>query len=108
MQAITGNYFVATPHRVITAEPRLSAGYFHGPSLDTRLDPLPLDPPLRRGASPPARAIATPASWPPATRPVAGVGDMRSTNRPDTYGEQLWNYFARSYPDNMARHYPVR
>ena len=43
MQAITGNYFVATPHRVITAEPRLSAGYFHGPSLDTRLDPLPLD-----------------------------------------------------------------
>ena len=44
MQAITGNYFVATPHRVITAEPRLSAAYFHGPSLDTRLDPLPLDP----------------------------------------------------------------
>ena len=37
----------------------------------------------------------------------AGVGDMRSPNRPDTYGEQLWNYFARSYPDNMARHYPV-
>ena len=43
LQAITGNYFVATPHRVITSEPRLSAGYFHGPSLDTRLDPLPLD-----------------------------------------------------------------
>ena len=23
-----------------------------------------------------------------------------------TYGEQLWNYYRRSYPANMARHYP--
>lgn len=104
LQAITGNYFVATPHRVITAAPRLSAGYFHGPSLDTVLTPLDLDPsfeeavaasPRHAGAGFMARRDET----------AAGVGDMASTTRPDTYGEQLWNYFARSYPDNMARHH---
>jgi len=105
MQAITGNYFVATPHRVITAEPRLSAAYFHGPSLDTRLDPLPLDPRFAEAvaASPRHRDAGFMAAR---DETEAGVGDMRSPNRPDTYGKQLWNYFARSYPDNMARHYP--
>jgi hypothetical protein len=38
----------------------------------------------------------------------AGIGDMQSDQRPATYGEQLWNYFARSYPEHMARHYPDR
>ncbi len=105
MQAITGNYFVATPHRVITAEPRLSAGYFHGPSLDTRLDPLPLDARFAAAvaASPRHREAGFMAAR---DETAAGVGDMRSLHRPDTYGEQLWNYFARSYPDNMARHHP--
>ena len=36
----------------------------------------------------------------------AGVDDMSSTYRPDVYGEQLWNYFVRSYPDLVAEHYP--
>ena len=22
------------------------------------------------------------------------------------YGQQLWNYYVRSYPDNVRRHYP--
>jgi len=44
LQAMTGNYFVATTHRVITDRPRFSSGYFHGPDLRTRLDPLPLGP----------------------------------------------------------------
>ena len=35
----------------------------------------------------------------------AGVGDMASYYRPATYGEQLWNYFARSYPEIVAHHY---
>ena len=43
LQAMTGNYLVATAHRVITAGERYSAGYFHGPSLDVSLAPLPLD-----------------------------------------------------------------
>ena len=29
LQAMTGNYFVATTHRVITREARLSSAYFH-------------------------------------------------------------------------------
>ena len=43
LQSMTGNYLVATPHRVITNDERYSAGYFHGPSLTTPLTRLPLD-----------------------------------------------------------------
>ena len=35
----------------------------------------------------------------------AGVGDMASHHKPAVYGEQLWNYFSRSYPDNVSKHY---
>jgi hypothetical protein len=31
---------------------------------------------------------------------------MASELAATTYGEQLWNYFGRSYPANMARHHP--
>jgi isopenicillin N synthase-like dioxygenase len=105
LQAITGNYFVATPHRVITSEPRLSAGYFHGPSLDTRLDPLPLDPRFEAEVATSSRHRDA-GFMAGRDETAAGVGDMRSPHRPSTYGEQLWNYFARSYPANMALHYP--
>lgn len=104
LQAMTGNYFVATPHRVITTEPRLSAGYFHGPSLDAQLDPLPLDPRFVEAvANSPRHSAAGFMAGREETD--AGVGDMRSSHRASTYGEQLWNYFSRSYPENMARHY---
>ena len=105
LQKMTGNYFVATPHRVTTREPRLSAGYFHGPSLDMALDPLPLDP---RFAEAVARSPRHAGAGFMAQRDEteAGVGDMQSKHHPGTYGEQLWNYFSRSYPDNVARYYP--
>jgi len=104
LQAMTGNYFVATPHRVITAEARLSAAYFHGPSLDARLDPLPLSSSFAAAVADSLRHAA--AGFMAASEETeAGVGDMASPHRASTYGEQLWNYFARSYPDNMARHY---
>ena len=86
-------------------ERRRSAAYFHGPSLDARLDPLPLDGSFaaavaaserHRGAGFMAQRNET----------DSGVADMASTQRPDTYGQQLWNYFARSYPELMERHYP--
>lgn len=105
LQGMTGNYFVATPHRVITRETRYAAAYFHGPSLDTALDTLPLAPrfaaavaasPRHAGAGFMARKQEN----------DAGVGDMQSSYRPAVYGEQLWNYFVRSYPDNVAEHYP--
>lgn len=105
LQGMTGNYYVATPHRVFTEELRYSAGYFHGPSLATTLDPLPLArsyfeavaaSPRHAGAGFMARKHET----------EAGVGDMASSYKPAVYGEQLWNYFSRSYPDNVAAHYP--
>ena len=106
LQGMTGNYFVATPHRVITNDARLSAGYFHGPSLDVALDPLPLAPRFAHAvAASPRHAAAGFMAQSDETQ--AGVGDMQSPYKPAVYGEQLWNYFARSYPENMARHYGV-
>ena len=105
LQAMSGNYFVATPHRVITSAERYSAAYFHGPSLDTPLAPLTLpDRIVEAVAASPRHAGAT---W-MATRDetTAGIADMASSTRPDTYGQQLWNYFSRSYPDLLATHHP--
>ena len=105
LQSITGNYFVATPHRVVTRAPRLSVGYFHGPSLETSLGPLPLAPQYAAAvAASPRHAGAGFMAQPDEVG--AGVADMASDKHPDTYGGQLWNYFARSYPENMRRHYP--
>ena len=67
LQAMTGNYVVATTHRVIATEERYSSGYFHGPDLRTRLDPLPLDGRRSPRPSRPAPATPTPGSWPGAT-----------------------------------------
>lgn len=104
LQAMTGNYFVATPHRVITSEARMSAGYFHGPSLDARLDQLPLHPRFAAAVdASPRHASAGYMAARDATE--AGVDDMRGDLAASTYGQQLWNYFERSYPDLVARHY---
>ncbi len=104
LQGVTGNYLVATPHRVISKQERFSTGYFHGPSLDTPLTPLPLDARFRDAvAASPRHAEAGFMARKHETE--SGVGDMQSDHRPDTYGEQLWNYFSRSYPENVARHY---
>ncbi len=105
LQAMTGNYFVATAHRVITSQERLSAGYFHGPSLDTALTPLRLAPtfPAAVQASERHRTTGFMAS---SELTDAGVADMASELAATTYGQQLWNYFQRSYPANMARHHP--
>ena len=106
LQSMTGNYLVATPHRVITAEERYSAGYFHGPSLTTELGQLPLAPEF-------AAAVANSSHHQDAgfmpTPDEAGTGTaaMASHHRPQTYGEQLWNYFSRSYAAQMAQHHGV-
>ena len=104
LQAMTGNYLVATAHRVITREERYSAGYFHGPSLDVCLSPLPLDEKFAAAvaASPHHNSAGFMASIDETT---AGVAEMSSSYRPSTYGEQLWNYFSRSYPENVTAHY---
>lgn len=105
LQSMTGNYYIATPHRVATRAPRYSAGYFHGPSLDMPIAPLELDRHFAAAvAASPRHANAGFMAQRDET--ASGVGDMQSRHHPDIYGEQLWNYFARSYPDNMRRHYP--
>jgi len=105
LQSISGNYFVATPHRVLSPDARQSVGYFHGPSLDTPLTPLPLAARFTQAvAASPRHARAGFMAQRDET--AQGVADMSSPHHPDVYGEQLWNYFARSYPDNVKRHYP--
>ena len=103
LQSMTGNYFVATNHRVISPAERYSSGYFHGPDLRTRLDPLPLDPRFAEAvtASPHHREAGFMAK---PDELLAGARGMRSSGA-ETYGEQLWNYFNRSYPDLVARHH---
>ncbi len=104
LQSMTGNYFVATTHRVVTAAERYSSAYFHGPSLTTPLDPLPLDERF-------ARAVAASAHHRSAgfmarrDELLAGASGTSSTAA-DTYGQQLWNYFTRSYPELVRRHHP--
>mmetsp|Transcript_44971 Transcript_44971/g.118803 ORF Transcript_44971/g.118803 Transcript_44971/m.118803 type:complete len:298 (-) Transcript_44971:72-965(-) len=106
LQGMTGNYFLATPHRVITSEERLSCAYFHGPALSTPLDPLPIAPRFFEAvaASPRHRG----AGWMAAREELlaGGTEDMRAGQVSAVYGEQLWNYFVRSYPENVKAHYP--
>ncbi len=104
LQSMTGNYYVATTHRVIASEPRVSSGYFHGPDLRTSLAPLPLDDRLRAAvaASPRHREAGFMARR---DELLAGRGGTSSAAA-STYGQQLWNYYLRSYPDNVRRHYP--
>ena len=104
LQSMTGNYLVATPHRVITDAERYSAGYFHGPSLTTPLTRLPLAPQFA------AAVEASPyhhdaGFMPTPDEAQQGTGAMASAHRPETYGEQLWNYFSRSYHDQMHLHH---
>ena len=104
LQEITRNYFVATTHRVITDRPRLSAVYFAGPDLRTRLDPLPLDPTYADAvvASPRHSSAGFMAKR---GELLEGRTGITSTGA-GVYGRQLWNYYVRSYPGNVRRHYP--
>lgn len=107
LQTMTGNYLVATPHRVITNEERISAGYFHGPSLSTQLTRLDLAP--RYAAAVAASPHHHDAGFMPTpAEAAAGAAAMSSDHQPETYGEQLWNYFSRSYADQMARHHGTK
>lgn len=104
LQSMTGNYFVATTHRVIAHQERYSSGYFHGPDLRTRLEPLPLDDRFAEAvaASPRHRDAGFMARRDELLDGASGTVSSGAA----TYGEQLWNYFVRSYPDLVARHHP--
>ena len=104
LQSMTGNYLVATTHRVISPTQRFSSAYFHGPDLRASLDPIDLDPRLAEAvaASPRHRDAGFMAKR---EELEAGQGGTSSA-RAAVYGEQLWNYYRRSYPDIVALHYP--
>ena len=104
LQAITGNYFVATTHRVITAEARLSSGYFHGPDLRTRLDPLELDPRFAAAVAASPRHAAA-GFMAQREELIGGHGGIASESAP-VFGQQMWNYYLRSYPGHIRAHYP--
>ncbi len=103
LQEITGNYFVAATHRVITNAERYSTAYFHGPDLSTPLDRLPLD-----------RMFidAVDASERHRTAGFMAKRDELLSGKQGTvssgagiYGQQLWNYYVRSYPENVRAHH---
>lgn len=104
LQAMTGNYFVATNHRVVSPEERYSSAYFHGPELTTPLVPLPLDARFAEAvaASPHHATAGFMVRHDELQRGARGT----TSTAADTYGRQLWNYFTRSYPELVARHHP--
>lgn len=104
LQEMTGNYFVATTHRVVTTEARLSSGYFSGPDLRTRLDPLPLDSAFVAAVAASERHSSA-GFMAKRDELLAGRHGIASSGA-RVYGQQLWNYYVRSYPDNVRRHYP--
>jgi len=107
LQLVTHNYFIATPHRVINRanELRYSSAFFYSPDLNTRLDPLPIDPALieRARQSERHRGEGLMASR---AEMAAGTGGMQSRVRPAVFGEKYWQRWVRSYPDIAQRFYP--
>jgi len=105
LQEMTGNYFVATTHRVIADEARQSSAWFHGPDLTTRLDPLPLDASFADAVAASARHAGA-GFMARRSEIESGVDGIESSEGAGVYGRQLWNYYCRSYPSNVARHHP--
>lgn len=104
LQEMTGRYFVATTHRVVATEPRYSSGYFHGPDLRARLDPLPIAPEFAAAVASSERHSH--AGFMARRHELLGGRDAMGSEGAGVYGEQLWNYYVRSYPDNVRRHHP--
>ena len=103
LQEMTGNYFVATTHRVTTDRERFSSAYFHGPDLRTRLAPLKLASEFTDAVavSPRHRTAGFMAKR---DELLAGREGTQSSGA-GIYGQQLWNYYVRSYPDNVRTHH---
>jgi isopenicillin N synthase-like dioxygenase len=105
LQEMTGNYFVATTHRVVAAEARQSSAWFHGPDLETELSPLPLDPSFAAAVAASDRHAGA-GFMAKADELNAGIDGIGGAEGSGIYGQQLWNYYRRSYPANVARHHP--
>ena len=85
---------------------RYSVGFFYGPSLDTDLRPLNLAPRFTAAVRSSERHRSA-GIMPLREELEQGVvGSLQGGARHRTYGDLLWGYFSRAYPENMARHYP--
>ena len=93
LQAMTGNYFIATPHRVATSAPRMSIGYFHGPALETSISRLPLPEEFNQAVSESPRHRNA-GFMAPINETETGVAAMQGSLKASTYGDQLWTTFA--------------
>ncbi len=104
LQSMTGNYLVATNHRVISPAQRYSSAYFHGPDLRASLEPLDLDPSFAAAVerSPRHREAGFMARRDQLLEGESGLGGAAVP----VFGEQMWNYYVRSYPDLVRAHYP--
>lgn len=104
LQSMTGNYLVATTHRVITSSQRYSSAYFHGPDLRTNLHPIALEPRFAQAVQVSARHRDAAFM---AKRDELLAGESGTTSAPaPVFGEQMWNYYVRSYPEVVRLHYP--
>ena len=104
LQAMTGNYFVACTHRVVATEPRFSSAYFHGPDLRTPL--VPLDLPPQFGEAVAASPRHRDAGFMAKRDELLGGRDGIAGLSAPVFGEQMWNYYVRSYPDVVEAHFP--
>jgi len=104
LQSMTGNYLVATNHRVVSPAQRYSSAYFHGPDLRASLAPLVLDEEFVAAveASPRHREAGFMARR---EQLLDGEKGLAGTSV-SVFGEQMWNYYVRSYPDLVRAHYP--
>ncbi|RLE23194.1 MAG: isopenicillin N synthase family oxygenase [Actinobacteria bacterium] len=105
LQEMTGNYFVATTHRVIASERRQSSAWFHGPDLRTALSPLPLSASFVEAVAA-SRRHSSAGFMARREELDSGVGGIDAGSGAGVFGQQLWNYYCRSYPANVARHHP--
>lgn len=104
LQAMTGNYLIATNHRVISQEQRYSSAYFHGPDLRASLEPLSLATTFTEAVakSPRHREAGFMARR---DQLLTGESGLAGQAVP-IFGEQMWNYYVRSYPELVRLHYP--
>ena len=97
---------MATPHLVMASRERYSIGFFYGPSLDASLRPLDLAPHFIAAVKNSNRH-RTVGIMPTMAEIENGVNQsLGGAASHATYGDLLWSYFSRAYPDNMALHYP--
>ena len=105
LQAITGNYCVASVHRVIVKNQRYSSAYFHGPDLRAAITPIVLPQQFQDAVLSSPRHFNA-KFMAKREELLDGKECISNSNSALNYGEQLWNYLVRSYPDNVNYHYP--